>query len=289
VGAEEPAIFHAHLSWPLACKYPLIAAALLRSPAVVASVQLYFDITDRWELRHQPRLLSPAVDLYLAVSEGVAGELRERLGIPGSKIRVLHNAIPVRRFAGADGGELRRMTGWPPDRPLALSVARLHSQKGLGSLVEAAARLPQVGFVVVGEGPERPTLEARIRELGVGDRFFLPGSRADVPELLAGCDVFVLPSLYEGLPLSILEAMAAGRPVIASAIPGNDEALVHEESGLLVPPGDAVALANAISKVVSSPELGTRLGEAARKRVSRCFSTGAMVQRLVGIYEELVQ
>ena len=120
--------------------------------------------------------------------------------------------------------------------------------------------------MIVGDGPERGALETRIAQLGLGDRVHLLGFRTDIPELLAGCDLFVLPSLFEGLPLSILEAMAAGKAVVATAIGGNDEAVVDGVTGLLVPPADPEALADALRTLLREPERRRRLGEAGRRR-----------------------
>jgi len=169
-----------------------------------------------------------------------------------------------------------------------LTVARLDPQKGLHDLVAAAALVPEARVMVVGEGPERRALETRIAHLGLGDRVHLLGFRSDVPDLLAGSDLFVLPSLFEGLPLSILEAMAAGKPVVATAIGGNDEAVVDGATGLLVPPGDPRALADAIRALLRDPERRRRLGEAGRRRAEAEFSAPAMVRRVAAVYDELL-
>ena len=117
------------------------------------------------------------------------------------------------------------------DRPIVLTVARLDPQKGHRYLLAAATEVPEAVFALVGEGGERAALENQARTLGVAERVRFLGHRDDVPELLAACDLFVLPSLYEGLPLSVLEAMAAAKPVVATAIDGTTEAVVHEVTG----------------------------------------------------------
>ena len=131
-------------------------------------------------------------------------------------------------------------------------------------------------------------LETRARELGLNNRVLFLGHRHDIADLLACCDLFVLPSLFEGLPLSILEAMAANKPVIASAIGGNDEVIVHGETGLLVPRGDSAALAAAIQLVLSNSDLARRLAAAGKARVYEHFSAEAMVERTVQIYEQIL-
>ena len=142
--------------------------------------------------------------------------------------------------------------------------------------------------MIAGEGPERSALEAQARTLGLADRVVLLGYRDDVCDLLASCDLFVLPSLFEGLPLSVLEAMAAGKPVVATAIGGTDEAVVHGETGLLVPPADAASLAKAIRTALSDPRLSQRLGAAGRARVYQEFSAQTMVRHITEIYDELL-
>jgi hypothetical protein len=169
-----------------------------------------------------------------------------------------------------------------------LTVARLDKQKGLNYLLEAAALIPEAMFVLAGEGPERPALEAHTRALSLNNRVVFLGYRADIDDLLASCDLFVLPSLFEGLPLSVLEAMAAGKPVVATAIGGTDETIIHGETGLLVPPADPFALAGAIRTALADPSLSRRLGAAGRARVHQQFSAESMVRRITEIYDEIL-
>jgi glycosyltransferase involved in cell wall biosynthesis len=149
--------------------------------------------------------------------------------------------------------------------------------------------MPPAVFLFAGDGPERPRLEATARALGIADRVRFLGHRTDVPELLALCDLFVLPSLYEGLPLSVLEAMAAARPVVASAVGGTDEAVVHGETGLLVTPASAASLCEAISSLLADRERAVRMGRAGQARATREFSVDRMVSGVVAVYEELLQ
>ncbi len=142
--------------------------------------------------------------------------------------------------------------------------------------------------MLVGDGPERGALESQVATLGLRDRVQFLGYRPDIPGLLAGCDLFVLPSLYEGLPLSILEAMAAGKPVVATAIGGTDEVIVPDCTGLLVPPGDAPALATAIRTLLADPPLARRLARAGQARVATMFSAAQMVRQVTQVYDELL-
>ena len=285
VRAEHPAIFHAHLTWPLACKFGLVAARLARVPHVVATAQLYLPPRRTLTAALQHGVIAGAVDQVIAVSEEVAIRFRRELGLPARKIRVIPNAIPVEAFQDAG----RRAGAASQDRkPTVLTVARLDSQKGLSDLIRAAAQVPEVRFLIAGEGPMRTLLESEIRAHGLEGRVELLGFRPDVAKLLWECDVFVLPSLFEGLPLSVLEAMAAGKPVIASRIGGTDEAVVHGETGLLVPPGDPAALAAAIRGLLADPATARAYGERGRDRVAREFSADRMVERVSAFYDELL-
>ena len=284
---ERAEVFHAHLTWPLACRMGLLGAALARVPAVVATAQLFVDLPPSGWTTMQHRVVSACVDRYLAVSRQVAAQLRERFGVRADKITQVPNAVALDRFPRAVSPAPARPTD-PAVPHTVLTVARLDPQKGLHDLVAAAALVPEARVMVVGEGPERPALETEIARLGLGDRVHLLGFRSDVPDLLAASDLFVLPSLFEGLPLSILEAMAAGKPVVATAIGGNDEAVVDGATGLLVPPGDPQALADAIRALLRDPERRRRLGEAGRRRAEAEFSATAMVRRVAAVYDELL-
>lgn len=282
----RPAIFHAHLNWPLACSDALMAAALASVPGVVATQQLFVRLRSRRRIfRH--KLLSLAVDRYIAVSHHMARLLREVCVFGGRKVRVVHNGIAMQTFERDSRLDLRRSLTGDEDRPIVLTLARLAEQKGIGYLIEAAARVPEALFAVAGDGPERAALEAKAHVLGLGDRVLFLGHRRDTPDLLASCDLFVLPSLYEGLPVSILEAMASAKPVVATAVGGTDEAVEDGVTGLLVAPSNPAALAEAIRKVLADRPLAERLGAEGRRRVQRRFSAEAVVAGTTEVYEAL--
>jgi len=283
---ERPALFHAHLSWPVAAKWPLAAAVAARVPSV-ATVQLIpeFHLDRSTDL--QLRLLSRRVGRYIAVSRAVAEELTGRFRWPATKISVVYNAVELDRF-GAEGSPSLRAEIGGQGRPLLLTPARLEPQKGLPVLLRAAARVPDAAFALAGEGPERAGLEALAAELGIADRVNFLGHRSDVPELLAACDAFVLPSLYEGSSLAVLEAMAARRPAISSAIAGTDELIEDGVDGLLVSPGDADALAVAIRRLLGDPSLREALAVRAREKVERDFSPRALTAGVEATYGELL-
>jgi len=244
------------------------------------------------EIRH-PRAIvrqgsvAAGVDRYIAVSRDLAMRLGATPLFPRRKIRVIPNAVRLEPFTTRRSG-LRPTRKGADEYPVVLTLARLDPQKGLFTLLEAARLVSEARFVVAGEGPERPALEAQIRRFGLERRVSLLGHRDDVAELLAGCDLFVLPSLYEGLPVSVLEAMAAEKPVVATAIGGTDEAVVNGSTGLLVPAGNPAALAEAIRTVLGNPELARRFAEAGRQRAVDEFSSERMVLRVSELYEEIL-
>jgi glycosyltransferase involved in cell wall biosynthesis len=278
---RRPAVFHAQLSHPLACRSGLIAAAFARVP-VIATLHLYMPVGSYRSILTQ-RLVSLAVDRYIAVSQEVARRLRFLCLAPSRKIRVVRNGIRIGQLEGRSGGGPYASGS----RPTVLTIARLHPQKGLEYLLRAAALVPEARFLVAGDGQEREALEAEARKSGLAGRLEFLGHRTDVPMLLRSADVFVLPSLYEGFPVSVLEALAAGTPVIATAVSGTDEIVVHGENGILVPPRDPHALGSAIREVLSDRSLARRLVAGGTARV-RQFSAEAMTRGVCDVYAEVL-
>lgn len=289
VRVAEPTIFHAHLNWPLGCRYGVMAAKLSRVPAIVATSHVYFPILEErfgWLKQH---LHAASIDRYIAVSNEVKERLCQDLQVPELKVRVVRNGVRLAPFAQAAESAFRAKLTGRTECPIVFTSARLHSQKGHVYLLEAAALVPNALFILAGDGPERQRLEELSRKLGLEARVRFLGHRQDVAKLLASCDLFVLPSLYEGLPLSVLEAMAAGKPVVATAVGGTDEAVVHGATGLLVPPGDSAELAAAIRTMLSERALAARLAEAGKVRAMRMFSSETMVREVTRVYEDLIR
>jgi glycosyltransferase involved in cell wall biosynthesis len=202
-------------------------------------------------------------------------------GLDPGRVVVLENGVDLSRFHDA-----------PLPRGGRVGVtANLRPVKGLDVFVRAAAGVgaahPGATFHVAGEGPLRPELERLARDLGLGGRLHLCGSVADVPGFLAGLDVAVLPSLTEGMSNALLEYMAAGRAVVATAVGANARLVEDGVTGLLVPPGDAGRLAAAVGKLLSDPALAARLGAEARRRVAERHGRPAMVRRFEDFYGRL--
>jgi glycosyltransferase involved in cell wall biosynthesis len=286
--ARRPSVFHAHLTWPISCKFALAAAVLARVPAVVATAHAFAEFPVGRSALLQQRVLSRAVGRYIAVSEYLKRRLCATFGWPQSKVAVIFNGVDADRLCLPPDPELRRRLSRDGSRRVLLATARLDPEKGLDVLLRAARRLDGAQVVIAGEGPERPALQALAASLGLGDRVDFLGHREDVPALLACCDAYVLPSRNEAFALGALEAMAAGRPVAASAVGGVGELIDDGRTGLLVAPGDADALAHALRRLLEQPALTERLTRAAAARARERFSAARMVAAVVDIYRELL-
>ena len=194
-------------------------------------------------------------------------------------MQVIPNGVAIDRSVPASAGR--------PVRTV-LTVANLRPEKAHEILLEAAALLagrhPNLRFLLAGDGPRRPELAARIASLGLGERVGLLGHRDDVPALLAQADVFVLPSRSEAYPNAAIEAMAAGRPVVASGVGGLLDLIDHDRTGLLVPPDDPAALAGAIDALVSDPARAARLGAAAAAESAARHGFDRMVRAFEALY-----
>lgn len=281
-------VVHAQLTWPLATKYALAGAALARTPAVVATVHSFPDFDTTRPTAVQQRVLGHLVGCYIAVSGDLAGKLRARLRWPAERIVVIHNATEIPPRPPRPDPALRAQLAGPGGLPLVLAMARVVRDKGLDVLVDAAVMLPQARVAIAGDGPALPGLAAQVAALGVGDRVSLLGWRSDGPALLAACDVFVLPTRNEALGVSLLEAMATGRAVVATRVGGVPEAVHDGETGLIVPPDDPAALAAAIAELIADPLRRERLGAAGRERALTEFTPGRMAAAVEHVYERLL-
>jgi len=215
----------------------------------------------------------------IAVSEDTKRALVAQ-GYPRARIEVVYNGIETDVPDAA------------PDGRLVVEVGRLAEVKGQRTLIDALAQLPGVRALLVGEdleqgGAYRAELEREAERRGVSERVELTGYRADAPALMGRAAVVALPSTTEGLPIVLLEAMARRRPVVATPVGGVPELVVPGETGLLVPPGDAGALADALRTLLDDPELARRLGEAGHARVRERFSARTQEDRVLAIYEEV--
>jgi L-malate glycosyltransferase len=254
-----------------------------------------------WEAVTQPygpghlaayRLASKWYTVSVAVSEAIRRQVSEDRRVPAAKTRTIRYGVDTDRFRPESGTAVRRSLRLSGKGPVFGTIARLTEQKGHRYLLEAASRAlrlrPDLNFVFAGDGPLRDSLTARARSLGIGDRVRFLGYRTDVAALLAAFDVFTLPSLYEGLPNAVLEAMACGKPVVATAVDGTPEVVAEGETGLLVPPRDPDRLSGALLRLAGDARLRSRMGAEARRRAVRDHGVDGQVEAFHRLYQELL-
>jgi len=235
------------------------------------------------------RLLAPITDAFIAVAEAHAQYLIRHEGCPAKKVRVIHNGVDVERFRPLLPDEhLRIQLGLPATAPLVGIVAALRPEKNHALFLRAAAlvrrQMPDARFLIVGAGPERLRLEALAEELSLGGAVRFLGARTDVPQLLALMDVLLLTSHMESNPLCLLEAMSAGKPVVAVRVGSIAEVVRDGETGFLTPPGDKEALAERTLQLLRDRNSATALGRSAREHVVKNWS----IENTVHGYEALL-
>lgn len=265
------------------------AAALLARVRTVATIHGRHWVADRPRRALAYRTLRALGVPIVAVSEDLADFLVTGLAMPRARLAVVHNGIPLPREipSGARAGAraaARAALGVPPELALIVAVGNLYPVKDHATLVRALADLPAARVAIAGRGEQEQPLRALAAELGVAGRLHLLGLRDDVETVFAAGDVFVHPSLSEGLPLAVLEAMAHGLPVVASRVGGIPEAVVEGKTGFLVPSGRPAELAAAIARVLDVGDRGSSLGEAGRERATAEFSVAGMAERYRELY-----
>ena len=275
---------HAGIGWE---GHELAAAGRAAGiPVLIRTEHLPDLITDDTQ-RRQHRIGLALVDRVICVSQASA-QSHVAAGVT-DPVTIRNGIAP--RAAGRTRASVRREFGLDDDIPIVLTAARFTAQKDHATLVAAIpavlARHPRARFWLAGEGPLQAEVRQAAAHLGIEPAIDLLGHRADVPELLAAADLFVLPSRFEGLPLAVLEAMAAGLAVVATRIGGTEEAVLDGITGHLVPPADPDALADAIGAALADPAGLARLGRAGRKRFLAEFTAERMTASTLGLYRSL--
>lgn len=288
----RPAVIHCHLADGMLLG--VLASFFAGAPRVVITKHSPVLLPQRrW---YDPRkflrwavlwLFYRRADAIAAVSEQVRQSLLARFGLPPGRVVTIVNGVPIPPEDTPRPEGLRASLGLGPEDVAVLNVGRLVPVKGQIHLVAAMARLagdrPRLKLFIAGEGPCREALTRAVAAASLTDRIRLLGDRSDVAALYAATDVAVVASLSEGTSLALIEAMAAGKPIVATAVGGNPDLLVHGQSALLVPPGDPAALAGALARLVDDPALGRRLGRAARDKARADFP----IERVAAAYAAL--
>jgi sugar transferase (PEP-CTERM/EpsH1 system associated) len=284
---EKIDFIHTHDLGPFI--YGSLAAFMNGNRNVFHTEHSYLSQNSR-RLRIFERWLSLWARMLIADSADVAQMLLEKQNIAPDKVVTILNGIDVQRFAACDPMDYRRELGVNREQLLLGTVGRLVPVKNQALLLRAFARFQQSvvdsQLVLVGEGPERTALQELAQDLKISDRVHFTGGRRDVPRILAALDIFVLPSFSEGLSLTLLEAMAAGKPVIATRVGGNPEVIKDGYNGLLVTSDHVEELLAALLRLAGRSGLpAPELGANARRTVVEKFSLDAMVQEYVAIYD----
>ena len=267
------------------------AAMMAHVPVVIGTeVNIY----ERKQPLHRlaERWLMKGTDAVICSAESVRDFYISQIGADAAKVKVIYNAVDWSQLQSTVAPDaMRAEFGIPADAPLAGIIARLTEQKAHRVLFEAmAARndLSTLHLLIVGDGELRDELRQHVERFGLAHRVHFAGARRDLGNILAAIDLFVMPSLWEGLPLSLVLAMGAGLPVIASRVAGIPEVVHHGISGLLVTPGNAAELGEALSQVLHDDALRSRLGEQARAFVTPRFGIGDFVSATTACYTRLL-
>lgn len=281
-------VVHCHLF--RAELYGCLAGALIRGPMILASKHNDDDFLKHPVLARVHYLLSKFCRRIIVPSEHVK-VFTLRVGVDDpEKVRVIPYGLP--EFAESSAPKLRHELGLGPEDFLIGTVGRLVPQKGQRYLLEAVRDIlkvyPRTRLLIVGEGRLRDELIAYALQLRIADRVIFAGFRQDIQSVMAGLQVFALPSLWEGFGLVLLEAMAAGKPVVASRVSAIPEIVADGVTGLLVPPMDSVALAEALTQLLQDERLRSSLGQAGRRRVRQRFTIEASARALDSVYAEVL-
>jgi glycosyltransferase involved in cell wall biosynthesis len=292
---ERPDIVHTHTS--KAGALGRLAARIAHVPVVVHTPHGHvfyghFGRLASWLFLQVERLLAKRTTWMIALTEAERDEHLVRGVGRADRFSVVPSGIDLARFREAGGRVRRRPAGFdcPPDAIVVGSIGWLTPVKGHRVLLEAAASLrrewPRLHLVIIGGGPLWDKLARLAHGRGIAETVRFLGARTDVPDCLAGMDIYVQPSLNEGMGRALIEAMAAGRPVVASCVGGIPAVVQDRKTGLLVPPNDPAALARAIDELLRKPDWAKELGTAAQAAIGERFSEEAMVRAVEAVYEQ---
>jgi len=281
-----------------------MAAKLAGVPVVVSTVPMPvegFDVNPIRKLIYMVfnRFSERFVDRFMVVSDALQKLMIEKRGIESQRVVKIYNGIELDEYCISDEeivygrSRFRKESGLGDDVPVIGVIGRLVWQKGFEYFIEAVPGVlkknPEALFLIVGEGELKDELKAKSKKLGLENKIIFTGFMDDVKDVLASVDIFVMPSLLEGLPMTLLEAMAMKKPIVAASIEGIMEILENDVSGLLVPPRDTKALAEAITYMLTHKDKALQMGSAASKIVTERFGVDIMVQKVEEVYEELLQ
>lgn len=238
------------------------------------------------------KCLVPLTDGFIAVSRGLRQEILDSQGIAPEKVRTIYNGLDQELYSPEQcQEEAKTRLGMDPCRPVVGTVVRFAPQKGLSYFIEMVSCLEKqqlgIQYLIVGDGPLRGKIESQAKSLGVWEKITFTGFLTDIPMVLRAMDIFVLPSLSEGLGISVLEALASKRPVVATAVGGIPEIIAHGENGLLVMPGSGSLLAEKVISLLNNPQLAQALANRGFQQISEKFSLLGMIKATEAVYRDV--
>ena len=268
-----------------------IAGYLTGVPIVISSVRVMGG--EKKYFHYVERITSFMVDHYLTVSESVKRYIIDKSKISAEKISVIYNGVNIKSQDNSYEQNPKMPFKIKDKDRILMTVGRLHKQKGHCYLIQAVSKVrkefPKVKLLVTGEGEEENNLKKLVKSLDLMNEVIFAGLSPDIERILPMAELFILPSLWEGLPNALLEAMAAGKPVVATKVGGIPEIVVHGETGVLIPPRDTDALAAVIIDLLQNRLKAKDMGEAGRIRAGKRFSIYKMIEKTENLYQELLK
>ncbi len=292
---EGAVILHAHQCTPF-FQAMLSRGLTGRRPVVFTEHGRHFPDVPSRKRAIVNRLLLKRHDRLFGCGAAVRQALIDNEGLPESRVKVIYNGVDLKTLSQPSAGareRIREEFRYSPTDFVAVLVARLHELKdhrtALKAVDEARNRIPGLRLLLAGDGDQRTAIEQTIRERGLEQTVTLAGTRKDIADLLSASDVFLMSSISEGIPLTVIEAMAARRPVVSTAVGGLPELIEHGVSGMLAPSGDASSLANSLIELYQSPALRSQMAEVAARRAQEKFSLQGMLNSYRDVYNDVLE
>lgn len=291
---EGALLLHAHQYTPF-FQAMLSRGLLGRRPVIFTEHGRHFPDLPSRKRSLVNRLLLRSCDRLIGCGGAVRQALIDNEGLPESRVEVIYNGVDLKALGHPSPGARERIRsefGWQPDDFVAVLIARLHElkdhQTALRTVDRARHEIPGLRLLLAGDGDERQAIEQTVRELNLEQTVTLAGTRKDVPDLLAAADVFLLSSISEGIPLTVIEAMAARRPVVSTAVGGLPEIIEHGVTGFLSPARDVISLSDSLVSLFRDRQLRERMVELASRRAVEKFSLGSMLDRYRDVYRQVI-
>lgn len=291
INEQNVDIIHTHNQGPLL--YTYLSTFFEKKPRIVHTEHINMGKEFSYSRRHvlYNNLIYRCLDGFLSIAQHLTDDFRKKYRLSHAQIVTIHNGIEIFPEKKVMSNSLREELRLGSDVPIVGNISALRPQKDHATLINAmnivVRRFPGVKLAIAGEGELDSDLKKQVKRLNLEDSVIFLGYRSDIREILPQFNLFVLPSLYEGLPLCILEAMEAGKPIVATDVEGTNELIIPQKTGLLTPAGNPEQMAEAIISILSNPMLAEKMGKAARKLVEREYSMGFMIKKYQKYYQDI--